>query len=147
MRSTSRSKVIGLTLYRAVDRAGKTVDFLPLAEREVTAANVRFRREFNSQGRVPQRITLDGYQASHRAAREFLAQHQGGARTKIRSSKYSNNLIELGHRSIKLRLGPMLGLKRFRNASITIAGVKLVHWIRKGQFNLGTLRIKDNRAP
>ena len=33
-----------------------------------------------------------------------------------------NNLIEQDHRSIKLRLGPMLGLKRFRCASITIAG-------------------------
>ena len=81
------------------------------------------------------------------AAREFLAQHQGGARTKIRSSKYLNNLIEQDHRSIKLRLGPMLGLKRFRNSSITIAGIELVHRIRKGQFKLGRLRIKDNRAP
>ena len=29
-------------------------------------------------------------------------------------------------RSIKLRLGPMLGLKRFRSASITIAGIELI---------------------
>jgi len=36
-----------------------------------------------------------------------------------------NNLIEQDHRSIKLRLGPMLGLKRFRSASITIAGIEL----------------------
>src|SRR5271155_2616362 len=93
------------------------------------------------------KITLDGYQASHRAAREVLAQHGGGARTKIRSSKYLNNLIEQDHRPIKLRLGPMLGLKRFRNASITIAGVELMHRIRKGQFKLGTLRIKERRAP
>jgi hypothetical protein len=41
----------------------------------------------------------------------------------------------------------MLGLKRFRNASITIAGIELMHRIRKGQFNLGRLRIKDSRAP
>ena len=67
----------------------------------------------------------------------------GGARTKIRSSKYLNNLIEQDHRSIKLRLGPMLGLKRFRSASITIAGIELMHRIRKGQFKLGRLRIKD----
>ena len=40
----------------------------------------------------------------------------------------------------------MLGLKRFRNASITIAGIELMHRIRKGQFNLGTLRIKNNTA-
>ena len=134
-------------LYRAVDRAGKTVDFLLRAKRDIAAAKAFFRRAFKTQGRLPQKITLDGYQASHRAARELLAQHQGGARTKIRSSKYLNNLIEQDHRSIKLRWGPMLGLKRFRKASIIIAGIELVHRIRKGQFKLGRLRIKDNRAP
>jgi transposase-like protein len=41
----------------------------------------------------------------------------------------------------------MLGLKRFRSASITIAGIELIHRIRKGQFKLGRLRIKDNTAP
>ena len=134
-------------LYRAVDKAGKTVDFLLRAKRDVAAAKAFFRRAFASRGRLPHKITLDGYQASHRAAREVPAQHRGGARTKIRSSKYLNNLIEQDHRPIKLRLGPMLGLKRFRNASITIAGVELMHRIRKGQFKLGTLRIKEGRAP
>jgi len=109
-------------LYRAVDKEGKTVDFLLRAKRDVAAANAFFRRAFKSQSRLPQKITLDGYQASHRAAREFLEQHQGCARTTIRSSKYLNNLIEQDYRSIKLRLGPMLGFKGFRNASITIAG-------------------------
>ena len=85
--------------------------------------------------------------SSHRAAREILGEHQRGKRTKIRSSKYLNNLIEQDHRSTKFRLGPMLGMKRFRSASITIAGIELMHRIRKGQFTLGRLRIKDNRAP
>ncbi len=59
-----------------------------------------------------------------------------------------NNLIEQDHhRSIKLRLGPMLGLKRSRSASITIAGIELMHRIRKGQFKLGKLRIKSKTAP
>jgi hypothetical protein len=40
----------------------------------------------------------------------------------------------------------MLGIKRSRSASIT-TGTKLMHRIRKGQFKLGRLRIKDNRAP
>ena len=58
-----------------------------------------------------------------------------------------NNLIEQDHRSIKLRLGPMLALKGFRSASITIAGIEFIHRIRRGQFKLAKLRIKDNRAP
>ena len=70
-----------------------------------------------------------------------------GNRTKIRSSKYLNNLIEQDHRSIKLRLGPMLGLKCFRCASITIAGIELMHRIRKGQFELARLRVNGKTAP
>jgi transposase-like protein len=33
-------------------------------------------------------------------------------------------LIEQDHRSIKLRLGPMLGFKKFRRATTTIAGIE-----------------------
>ena len=110
-------------LYRAVDKQGKTVDFLLRAKRDVAAAKAFFRRAFKSQGRLPQKITLDGYQASHRAAREILGEHQRGKRTKFRSSKYINNLIEQDHRSTKFRLGPMLGMKRFRSASITLAAM------------------------
>ena len=134
-------------LYRAVDKAGKTVDFLLRAKRDVAAAKAFFRRAFKTQGRLPSKVTLDGYQASHRAARELLAQHRDGARTRIRSSKYLNNLIEQDHRSIKLRLGPMLGFKRFRHAATTIAGVELVHRIRKGQFALAKVRAAGKAAP
>ena len=134
-------------LYRAVDSNGQTVDFLLRAKRDVAAAKAFFRWAFESQRSLPRAITLDGYPASHRAAREFLATHRRGYWTKIRSSKYLNNLIEQDHRSIKLRLGPMLGFKRFRNASITIAGIELVHRIRKGQFALKRLRVRGKTAP
>ena len=130
-------------LYRAVDSKGRTVDFLLRAKRDVAAAKAFFRRAFKSQCSLPRAITLDGYQASHRAARELLATHRRGDRTKLRSSKYLNNLIEQDHRSIKLRLGPMLGFKRFRHATITIAGIELMHRIKKGQFALDKLRVSD----
>jgi transposase-like protein len=97
-----------------------------------------------SQRRLPHKITLDGYQASHRAASEVLGEHPEGNRCEIRSSKYLNNLIEQDHRSIKLWLGPMLGFKRFRRAATTIAGIELMHRIRKGQFKL---RVKNKTAP
>jgi hypothetical protein len=41
----------------------------------------------------------------------------------------------------------MLGLKRLRSASITITSAELMHRIRKGQFELGKLCIKDKTAP
>jgi len=132
---------------RAVNSDGKTVDFLLRAKRDVAAAKAFFRRAFKSQGRLPRAITLDGYQASHRAAREFLGEHRRGKRTKLRSSKYLNNLIERDHRSVKLRLGPMLGFKRFRNASVTITGIELTHRIKKGQFKLGKVDGNGRTAP
>ena len=55
------------------------------------------------------------------------------ADTKVRSSKYLNNLIEQDHRGVKLRIGPMLGFKRFSTAAIVIAGIELVRRIHKGQ--------------
>jgi hypothetical protein len=45
------------------------------------------------------------------------------------------------------RLPPMLGLKRFRTAAITIAGIELLRRISKGQFNLARLRLQGRRAP
>ncbi|MEW9583339.1 hypothetical protein [Paraburkholderia sp. DGU8] len=41
----------------------------------------------------------------------------------------------------------MLGLKRFSSAAITLAGIELMHCIRKGEFNLAGLRLKDTTAP
>src|SRR5258705_5247346 len=66
-------------------------------------------------------ITLDGYAASHRAVRELKADGWLPANTKLRSSKYLNNLIEQDHRGVKQRIAVMLGFKAFRNAAITIA--------------------------
>ena len=41
----------------------------------------------------------------------------------------------------------MLGFKRFKNAAITIAGIELMHRIRKGQFSLTNVSLKDATAP
>jgi hypothetical protein len=72
---------------------------------------------------------------------------QLSADTKLRSSKYLNNLIEQDHRGVKLRIGPMLGFKRFRTAATTIAGIELLRRIHKGQFNLGRLPSKIELRP
>jgi transposase-like protein len=67
--------------------------------------------------------------------------------TTLRSSKYLNNLIEQDHRNLKARLNVMLGFKRFRTAATSISGIGLMHRIRKGQFNLMELHLKDTTAP
>jgi transposase-like protein len=47
-------------LYRAVDKAGKTVDFYLSRRRDVNAAKAFLRKAMNSQ-RVPAKVTLDAY--------------------------------------------------------------------------------------
>ena len=134
-------------LYRAVDRAGQTVDFRLSTRRDVAAAKAFFRKAIKSQQRQPQTITLDGYAASHRAVHELKADGSLPTETKLRSSKYLNNLIEQDHRGVKQRIAAMLGFKQFRNAAITIAGIELMHRIRKGQFGLRRLGVQGGTAP
>ncbi|WP_233465459.1 DDE-type integrase/transposase/recombinase, partial [Paraburkholderia madseniana] len=73
----------------------------------------------------------DGYAASHRAVREMKADGLVPEDTKVRSSKYLNNVIEQDHRHIRSRTYVMLGFKRFRSAATTISGIELTHRIRK----------------
>jgi transposase-like protein len=134
-------------LYRAVDPVGQTVDFMLSARRDVKAAKAFFRKAIKQQGKPPKIITLDGYAASHRAVREMKVDGLLPEDTKVRSSKYLNNLVEQDHRNIKSRTKVMLGFKRFRNAAIIVSGIELVHRIRKGQFSLAKLGLKDTAAP
>src|SRR5215471_359192 len=53
-------------LYRAVDKAGQTVDFFQSRNRDVNAAK-SFLRSAMKHTRAPTKITLDAYAASHRA--------------------------------------------------------------------------------
>jgi len=68
------------------------------------------------------------------------------AHTKVRTSKYLNNLIEQDHRHIKARTSVMLGFKRFGSAATTISGIELMHRIRKGQFDLAKLGLERTPA-
>lgn len=52
----------------------------------------------------------------------------------IRQCRYLNNIVEQDHRRIKRRVRLMLGFKWFRSAKATLAGIELVHMIRKGQL-------------
>ena len=48
--------------------------------------------------------------------------------------KYLNNVVDQDHRAIKRMTRPMVGFKSFWSAAIMLAGIALMHMIRKGQL-------------
>lgn len=123
-------------LYRAVDKCGKTVDSLLCADRSMFAAEEFFRTTVARQRTWPRKINLDGNAASHRALRLLRRQDPRWRSVVVRCRRYLNNIVEQDHRAIKRRCAPMLGLKSFQTASITLAGIELAHRIRKRQFSI-----------
>src|SRR5438270_4082527 len=124
-------------LYRAVDKQGRTVDFLLSRRRDIDAAKRFFSRAIRQHG-APRVITLDGYAASHRAVAKLKEAGTLPPRVHVRSCKYLNNVIEQDHRRIKQRVWPMLGFKRFETAAVTIRGIELAEKIKKHQFTFPT---------
>jgi DDE superfamily endonuclease/FAD dependent oxidoreductase len=135
------------TLEKETGPGGAEVDFRLSAQRDVAAVKAFFRKAIKGQHDAPRTIPLDGYAASHRAVRELKTNGLLPAKTKLRSSRSLNNLIEQDHRGVKQRIATMLGFKGFATAAITIAGIELMHPIRKGQFGLGRLGVQGRLAP
>jgi putative transposase len=125
-------------LYRAVDKAGNTVDFLLTAKRDRKAA-LRFLYKTTGQRGTPAKITIDQSGANTAAIESYNAAHD--TEVEIRQVKYLNNVVEQDHRATKRQVRPMMGFKSFRSAAVTLAGIKLMHMIRKGQLTAaGRLR-------
>ena len=118
-------------LYRAVDRLGHTVDSLLTAKRDVAAARRFFERAIDLRG-VPEKVTIDKSDANTVAVRGLIA--DSGVSIELRQSRYLNNLIEPDHRAIKRRTRPMPGFKDFHCAARIIAGIEVMHMIRKGPW-------------
>jgi transposase-like protein len=128
----------------AVDKHGKSVDFLLRPDRGIAAAQAFFRKALSSHlPRWPRKITLDGHQQSHLALRYLRREDPKWKYVQVRSSQYLNNLVEQDHRAIKRRCASMGGFKSFGSASITLAGIELAHRIRKRQFSLGRGRHRN----
>ena len=119
-------------LYRAVDRAGHTIDFLLRAHRDYAAARRFFERAIELHG-VPEKITIDK-SGANTAAIEGMRADSGGD-IELRQSKYLNNIVEQDHRAIKRIVRPMMGFKSFGCARSLIAGIETMHMIKKGQLN------------
>src|SRR5919205_1244073 len=118
-------------LYRAVDTEGQTIDFLLTPTRDRDAAEAFLRKAIRRQG-LPEKITIDKSGANTAAITHYNKTHQTAIM--IRHAKYLNNIVEQDHRAVKRLTRPMLGFKSFWAARCTIAGIEVMHAIRKGQL-------------
>ncbi len=116
-----------------MDKEGKTVDFLLTARRDKAAALRLFEKAMKSNG-VPEKVTMDKSGANKAAMDEINA--RGEISVIVRQVKYLNNIVEQDHRAIKRVTRSMLNFKSFRAARNVLAGIELMHMIRKGQLML-----------
>jgi len=70
------------------------------------------------------------------ANKAAIDQINGGRETQIevRQIKYLNNIVEQDHRAIKRVTRPMLNFKSFVSSRNVLAGIELMHMMRKGQM-------------
>ncbi len=119
------------SLYRAVDKYGKTIDFVLTKQRDEQAAKRFLTKAIRRHG-VPEKITIDGSTANEAAIKSYNEEH--GTAIAIRKITYLHNIVEQDHRAVKRVTRPMLGFKSFDAAQSTLVGIELVHMLRKGQL-------------
>jgi transposase, IS6 family len=121
-------------LYRAVDSAGNTLEFLLSPTRDAPAAKRFFHKMLGTAHTVaPRVITVDKNAASPKAFNELKAAGIILAGCELRQVKYLNNLVEQDHRFIKRLVKPGLGFGSFETAWRTLQGYEVMHMLRKGQ--------------
>ena len=118
-------------LYRAVDKQSQTVDFLLTEKRDKAAANRFFKKAMRENG-DPDKVTMDKSGSNKAAIDEINCDRK--MLIEVRQIKYLNNIVEQDHRFIKRIVRPMLNFKSFYSARNVLAGIELVHMIRKGQM-------------
>ncbi len=123
-------------LYRAVDKFGKTLDFMLSRRRNKAAATKFFARALETNG-MPLKIVIDKSGANTAGINEInrmLKRFGCPVPIEMVRIKYLNNIVEQDHRFIKRRIRLMLGFKSFEAAASTLAGIEVASMIRKGQF-------------
>jgi len=104
-------------LYRAVDSAGNTLDFVLSPTRDARSAAYFFRKLLgDTQVAVPWVINGDGTAAYPAAFKTRQAMGELEPECELRPVKYLNNIVEQDHRVIKRRVKPGWGLAWYRTA-------------------------------
>lgn len=81
---------------------------------------------------IPEKVTMDKSGANKSAIDQIIADK--GIAVEVRQIKYLNNIVEQDHRAVERNTRPIMGFKSFRAATNVLAGIELMHMIRKGQM-------------
>jgi len=120
-------------LYRAVDKFGNTVDFLPTKRRMKSSAQKFLDKDIGNNSK-PRVINIDKSGANKSGIRSINRELLTVKRIKIQQCKYLNNIVEQDHRNIKRRILIDTSFKEFESAKRTLANITVVKIIRKGQI-------------
>ena len=106
------------SLYRAIDSAGATIDFLLSALRDAEAAKRLFRKALsNSSYPQPRVINTDLAPISGSAIPDIKKEGTLRRRCRHRPVQYLNNILEQDHRAIKRRVNAKQGFENSRRRS------------------------------
>jgi putative transposase len=98
-------------------------------------AAMRFLTKAIRRHHVPTTITIDGSGASAAAIRRDNAEHD--TTIEVRQVRYLNHIVEQDHRAVKRVVRPILGFKSMETAQRTLAGIELMHMLKKEQMIMG----------
>jgi transposase, IS6 family len=122
-------------LYRAVDSAGNTLDFLLSATRDAQAAKRFFSKTLAAPHTVaPRVITFDKNAAYPKAFNQLQEEGILPKTCTMRQTKYLNNLVEQDHRFIKRLVKLGMGFFSFETAWRTLQGYEAMNMRRSGQI-------------
>ena len=108
-----------------------SVAFLLTTKRDMAAAKRFFDKAMGTNG-DPEKVAMDNSGANKAAIDAINAGRN--VPILVCQVKYLNNIVEQDHRAIKRLTRPILNFKSFQSAGSVLAGIELVHMIRKGQF-------------
>jgi transposase-like protein len=105
-------------LYRAIDSAGATIDFLLSAFRDADAAKRLFRKALGDRSHPqPRVINTDLAPIYTCAIPDSKKEGTMRNRCRDRTVQYLNNILEQDHRAIKRRVNAKQGLPRISGGS------------------------------
>ena len=122
-------------LYRAIDSAGNTIDFLLSPYRDTVAAKSLLRLAMAQAGGIqPRVINVDGHPAYPVAVADLKRSGELGRHCRRRRAPYMNNILEQDHRFVKKRVAASQWFRSVDGALNTTAGYEAMNIIRKGQI-------------